>query len=273
MQKHFRFLAIAAMIGVSGFAHAAAASLTSTGYTENFNSMGTSGTVPPSGWTFFTGNSGTSHSTWDATTSIPANGSNSVASMVATTSGLTATSSPSGTKANGFNAAISSGNTADRVLATSPTSISGSALQLTLTNNTGYSFSSLLVSYDTVRFTTVTSGKEEELPGYWLFSSLDGTNWTNVSALNPTLATVPNSKGVTSVSNATFSLGSTVAAGGSLYLRWVDDNGIPTSPDQIIGLNNVSIAASVPEPETYALMMAGLGFVGFMARRRNRLAK
>jgi hypothetical protein len=32
-------------------------------------------------------------------------------------------------------------------------------------------------------------------------------------------------------------------------------------------LDNVSVAA-VPEPETYALMLAGLGLLGFMARRR-----
>jgi hypothetical protein len=34
---------------------------------------------------------------------------------------------------------------------------------------------------------------------------------------------------------------------------------------------NLTIAA-VPEPETYAMMMAGLGMVGFMARRRRRVA-
>jgi len=32
-------------------------------------------------------------------------------------------------------------------------------------------------------------------------------------------------------------------------------------------LDNVSVAA-VPEPETYALMLAGLGLLGFMARRK-----
>lgn len=34
---------------------------------------------------------------------------------------------------------------------------------------------------------------------------------------------------------------------------------------------NLTITAAVPEPETYAMMMAGLGMVGFMARRRRRV--
>jgi hypothetical protein len=29
---------------------------------------------------------------------------------------------------------------------------------------------------------------------------------------------------------------------------------------------------SVPEPETYAMLMAGLGLVGFMARRRKQIS-
>jgi hypothetical protein len=31
---------------------------------------------------------------------------------------------------------------------------------------------------------------------------------------------------------------------------------------------NYSVTAPVPEPETYALLLAGLGAVGFVARRR-----
>jgi hypothetical protein len=32
------------------------------------------------------------------------------------------------------------------------------------------------------------------------------------------------------------------------------------------------VAAPVPEPETYAMMLAGLGLLGFMARRRKQKA-
>jgi hypothetical protein len=42
--------------------------------------------------------------------------------------------------------------------------------------------------------------------------------------------------------------------------------------DEAWGLDNVALAGSVtpiPEPETYALMLAGLAAVGFVARRRN----
>jgi hypothetical protein len=33
-------------------------------------------------------------------------------------------------------------------------------------------------------------------------------------------------------------------------------------------LDNVTISAAVPEPETYAMLLAGLGLLGFAARRR-----
>ena len=33
-------------------------------------------------------------------------------------------------------------------------------------------------------------------------------------------------------------------------------------------LDNVTLAAAVPEPETYGMMLAGLGLMGFVAKRR-----
>ena len=243
-------------------APAQAVNLTAGGYVQNFDSLGAAGTTPPAGWSVLTGNAGTANSTW--TTTIPGNGSNSVASMVAASGALSAVTTPSGTNNNGFNAALSAAATADRVLATSPTTVTGAALQLALTNTTGQSFSQLLVGFDTVRYTAASTANE--LPGYWLFYSLDGSSWTNVQALNPTLVTVPNSVGVSSVSSELVTLSAPVAEGESLWLRWVDDNARQTSPDQILGLNNVSIAA-VPEPTTVGLLAAGLA-LGALVRRR-----
>ena len=62
-----------------------------------------------------------------------------------------------------------------------------------------------------------------------------------------------------------FTTGSTVADSYTLYLK-------NTSADVPLSVDNVSLnvqaASNVPEPESYAMLMAGLGALGFMARRR-----
>jgi|SRR5882672_4142958 len=55
---------------------------------------------------------------------------------------------------------------------------------------------------------------------------------------------------------------------------WRGFGGAPGSFDPVIdpsrwSLTNVSAVTAIPEPETYAMLLAGLGFLGFMARRRN----
>jgi hypothetical protein len=239
-------------------AAAQAASLTPSGYTQDFDSMGVSGTAAPTDWTVYTGPSGTNNATWTST--IPVAG---VGALVPAGGTLTAITTPTANNNTGYNAAASPSALANRVLATAPTTVSGAALQLLLTNNTGVALNALTLQYDTVRYSAVSSANE--LPGYWLFYSLDSTNWTN-AGLDPTIATVPNTAGTTTTSGQ-INLLSTLGIGQNVYLRWVDDNAQQTSPDQIIGLNNVNVAP-VPLPAALPLLLSALGGIGALARRR-----
>jgi hypothetical protein len=257
-------------------------------YSQDFSTLGT-GTIPPTGWNFYTLANTLGHDTFSYWTpgggyiaQLPTSGA-----IAGTAAGFTLTQNntlifqndPSNQKmAQGYNFGLSS-SPGDRCLGTSPTGNAASLLQLSLTNNTGLDASAISISYDIRRFTTTTNGNTaydagptkgvEEMPGYWLWYSLDnGTNWTNVSSLNPTLAgpggvIVPNSVGVTNVPTTNVALAGTWANGSNLLMRWMDDNGQSCSPDQILGLDNVVVT---PEPAT--LVLLGLGGLMSLLRRR-----
>ena len=183
--------------------------------------------------------------------------------------GLVVNDNPTANQVNGYNATGASGAVTDRGIATAPTGIAGSAIQLLISNGTGGALNGLTISYDIRRYQigADAAGRSpphgipegsDELPGYWLFYSLDnGANfhrcrfvdsgWSGPSSQ----PIVPNTVGITSIANASFSLSGAWNAGSNLVLRWIDDNAIDPSPDEIIGIDNVQLG--VPEPSSLVL--------------------
>jgi hypothetical protein len=61
------------------------------------------------------------------------------------------------------------------------------------------------------------------------------------------------------------------ASNDTLWVRWIEKN--DAGNDHGLAIDNVSLSvmtAAVPEPSTYAMLLAGLGAVGFVARRRKQ---
>ena len=57
------------------------------------------------------------------------------------------------------------------------------------------------------------------------------------------------------------------ASGDTLWVRWTERN--DTGNDHGLAIDNLSLAVTpVPEPETYAMLLAGLAVIGSIARRR-----
>jgi hypothetical protein len=59
---------------------------------------------------------------------------------------------------------------------------------------------------------------------------------------------------------------------GHAYLSTTPGQGwqLPFNGNGFLSLQYTAVTAAVPEPETYALMLAGLGLVGFVARRKQK---
>jgi len=285
--KTLRSALVLTLVTTASTAWAASASFTGS-YSQNFDSMGQSGTTAPTGWSFVS-EAGAHDAFTPADDTIKPGALPDLATgaLSTATATVTAVTGPTTTKAaTGFNFGLTATPT-DRALGTSPTGNAASILELSLTNTTAAALNAINIGYDIRRFTTTVNnnstyntgnyGSVEELPGYWLFYSLNGgASWTNVSALNPTLSgltgvVVPNTVGVTSVSQTLVNLTGSWGAGSTLTLAWLDDNAQGPSPDQLLGLDNVSVTA-IPEPSTYAAILGALT-IGFVAIRRRHLLR
>ena len=89
---------------------------------------------------------------------------------------------------------------------------------------------------------------------YWAISGNGVTvNWFDSAHLLLGTVSLPTA-GVDVFGTMTF-------GGGVKSVEWSGNGGFAQ-------ISTMTFAGAVPEPETYALMLAGLGVVGFMARRR-----
>jgi PEP-CTERM motif len=273
---------VSALLLLAGLASAASAAVIGpTGYTQNFNSM--TGTTYPDGWAGYV--VAGSHDTFTPPDD-PVNTGVYPSGTAITAQGLTAATivthavpaATAGVKSsNVYNWGPITGD--GQALGTSPTGTAGMLLQLTLTNDQAAPITDLSIAYDVRVFSTTVmnnnysgdtayaNGTIEELPGYWMFYSLDnGTTWTNVAALNTNGHTWANAVGVVHESVADVTLSSPWNAGSTIKLWWFDDNAQGPSPDQNLGLDNVAISSAVPEPASLAFIAAGI--LALMGRRR-----
>ena len=60
------------------------------------------------------------------------------------------------------------------------------------------------------------------------------------------------------------------ASGQTLWIRWVEKNDVGNDHGLAIDNVSLSVTSAVPEPSSYALMLAGLGAVSLIVRRRRQ---
>ncbi|KPF44790.1 hypothetical protein IP87_07065 [beta proteobacterium AAP121] len=129
--------------------------------------------------------------------------------------------------------------------------------------STANPFLSTNTATDTVSFSGFSAG----VVGFG--GNFFGSNISGLFAAGDMLLTATDSSGTVTQT--------IVSATESSFLGFVSDTGIisatlasvqPTTGFLWPSADNVVLASAVPEPGTYAMMLAGIGVLGFMARRR-----
>jgi hypothetical protein len=163
--------------------------------------------------------------------------------------------------------------------ASAPSGALAGYIALSLQNNTGRTVDSFTLSYDgeqwrnggntTAQTMTVQYGFGASFAEVAVWSDLSSLNFTSPIATS-TAAALNGNLDANRVANLTQTVDSlTWTNGSTLWVRWAEVNN--TGNDHALAIDNVAFSATVsavPEPQTYALMLGGLGLGGWLARRR-----
>ncbi|QPF76199.1 PEP-CTERM sorting domain-containing protein [Roseateles sp. DAIF2] len=240
--------------GLAGQAQAAAITLTdgALAYQQNFDSLAKSGTSSslPAGWSFLEtlGNANTSYA------------------------------AGTGSDNAGNTYSFGSAGSSERALGGLQSGNLLSVFGASFTNQASRSVASVAIAYVGEQWRLGASGRNDRLNFQYSTnaSSLSTGTWTDVDALDfvSPISTgsaraldgnlAANSRSLNSSLN-----GLNLAQGATLWLRWNDFNA--SGADDGLAVDNFSLNATlapVPEPGSYALLLAGLGVVGLVSRRR-----
>lgn len=91
----------------------------------------------------------------------------------------------------------------------------------------------------------------------WTFASFNGFKVTDLTKNFSTTYSVDGATVMSGLTNANITNG-----GNFVSVNW---NGLPFDPSTQVVLSS---ASAVPEPESYVMLLTGLGLMGFMIRRR-----
>lgn len=230
--------------------------LTGTTYSQDFNTLATSGS-----------NTWTNDSTLDGWSLF-----NSAGTAIATYTGGTGSAN-----AGAFYSFGATGNS-DRALGGLGSGSVSGYIVFGITNSSGGDFSQVSLSYVGEQWRNGGNATAQSMAlQYALGSTYSGiSTWTNAAATfnysSPVATTTAaavdgNVAGLVSGLGGNLSL--TWVAGDTLWLRWVENN--DAGNDHGLAIDNFSLtatAAAIPEPSTYAAIFGGLALAGVVLRRR-----
>ena len=237
---------------VSGLATVAQAQISYTGgtYTQDFDSMGATGTTSPTGWFVGTGTG---------------------AAVTGTTVIVGTGSSATG---GNYNFGVAGTNViGERALGSLASASTQRDTEVHFTNDLGFDITQFSISYDGEQW----RNGDIDQDSLTLQLSTDGLTWTSLgSAFNFISPVVSATAGLLDGNasanriagiGGTFNPSTPILAGSTFFLRWADIDDLGS--DDALALDNFTFSA-IPEPSVYMLLGVGLLLCGQRFLRRKR---